>query len=323
MEAQPARNRNKAELRCRQCRRLFIPRRPDRPQVFCRRACAYASYRDPFTPKSPLSKFLVGQWLESGETFTTYARALGLVPATLRNLVRGKLPRERTLAHLQATFGDALPATPNYSDRLRERLEANREQSLQVLRSPATVEKSAAARRGKHMSPEAVAKSMESRRATGGLARSVAGLTAHQQSPRGRSVAALTMRLHFTPKPEQEQLRTWAELTAQKVGLRAKQVFATWRPYLQKRGLAPRAPGRPLNETRHQLLAALMREAPRTASGRLPAGFWAAAQRRIVGEEGDDAPLDYAALQNWYTKHRLACPDRYPGEYDRTAHGRG
>lgn len=121
------------------------------------------------------------------------------------------------------------------------------------------------------------------------------------------------MYLRDHPKPTQKELNDLATATSKRLDESVETIRAWSRPMLQKRGLKAKG-GRPSLEERHQRIASLVKTASRSASGRLPAGFWPAALNALTEVDEHDGLTDPQSLWRWYKEHRRRCSIVYPGE---------
>lgn len=60
---------------CVNCRQTF--EHGGRPRVYCGRICLYAARRKPISPKTPLEKFLFGQWRNSRQSILAFCLERG------------------------------------------------------------------------------------------------------------------------------------------------------------------------------------------------------------------------------------------------------
>lgn len=293
--------------RCYVCHKEYVPKRPGQRQIVCSPVCAASLRRRHKVAKSPLAQLIFDAWRESGQALNAYARLLGLrCPATLRNLIRGRNPTDRTYEQLRATFGERLPLLVTESERRRQRFAAIRPMSLAAMHAPAAKAKSAASRRGLKRSPEAIANQLASARLSGRWRNSVEAMTRYQRTPRGKSLAALRMFLRFTPKPSNHDVQQWTDATAGKLGLTPEAVRALWRQTLVQRGLR-QAGGRPARDRRYKLVDLAMKRWPKTPGGYLADGFWDKIADKIQAVERSD--IDPAALQTGYYRWKRKPPE--------------
>jgi len=231
---------------------------------------------------------------------------VGVHRETLRELMQGCLPIQRTYERLQVVFGDRLP--PTYTETERRRRVIMQHQGNP--HTPEAIAKSAASRRGRPQCPERGAKRVAPMNARGHYERVVPMLAVVTRSLERRCLAGLPNRLRANPDPSARERQQWAEETGRAVGVPPAAVLAIWRPYLRKRKLVHLG-GRPLLEKRHRLITDLMADWPRSASGRLSSGFWPEAALRVSRSEGQSAPSTYQSLKQWWSDHQGTCADAF------------
>ncbi len=230
---------------------------------------------------------------------------MGLHRETLRELLHGALPWQRTLDRLWAVYGDQLPKTETGTERrLRQLLPYSG-----GLRNPEAGSKARAGIRGHRQSEEHIAKRLAARRASGGHERTMQALRAHKRSTRGRCISALPSRLRANPNPSKAQLREWAEETGGRLGLPRNAVLAIWKPYLERRELWSQV-GRPPDERRHRLIEELRAGAQKTPKGRLKHGIWDSIALQVGKVEG--TALSGGVLYQWYRRHLKSCTEGSP-----------
>lgn len=276
-----------------------IKDKPSHPRIYCSRACAATARQAHLSPKTPFARFLFDQWRSSGKTLSEWSRDVGLHRETLRELMQGSLPVQKTHDRLAAVLGEALPPTATETARRRRIILEHQGNP----HTPEAVARSAASRLGKSQAPERIAKRIATMAATGGRERANDALrTANRKLP-NRILTGLPMRLRGHPgPPSKETLKLWAEQTGEKVGVPAKMVLSVWRPYLRRRELVPPG-GRPIQSHRCVIAAEEWAKAPPHRSQRGPDTYWTRVARRVSSVEDVGEPLTADDVKKWASKH--------------------
>lgn len=227
------------------------------------------------------------------------ARLAGVSRPSICRISRGAVPTAGTLERLRAAFGDRIPEITTETARRSEQAYLLLAAHGHKARSASARAKQAEKQRGKARPAQSAA--MVRYYARSGSTRPEGNaLIQFVRSVEGRALISLGKFLRATPKPSQGQLDDWARRTANRLGLSMSEIELVWRATLQDRGLKKRRGRDPLDK-RRDLVEGVMTTWPRTPSGRLVAGFWPRAARRVREEEARAISAD--DLRTWYRDH--------------------
>jgi hypothetical protein len=289
------------ERRCAQCRRV-IPK-PSKTQQFCDPDCRYAWTRTRLSrrPDGVFNAFVYERWRDSGLTVSAFAREIGVAGSRIRSILAGKRPTDDTVAALHGVYGTAVPAAESWTDQLRKKARRNIREYFPEPGSEMFAEnrrKSAAKLRGRSMDPTAIQRSVETKRATGALAREADRLRELGPRDRTRVLRSLLGYLHRFPEPKWPTVRKWAIEVGAVHSWPSEAVLRLWRPQLEKRKLWPRG-GAPTKQARWDLLATLVKQRADPS-----AAFWEMAYAAILELEGEHAPQSAEDLRQAWKIYR-------------------